>query len=140
MLNIFHTNWLIAIDVALIFSIIASEVIHTWQKHKLRGGAQRAVARLRKLEHGNQLEAAEVEALIQEIFEPQGQLNPERAMEPAPPPQVASKVHKNVNRKSPKLEEVDALVQEILEDQGPFKAEQTPRPEPILNNTECSLE
>ena len=133
MLNNFYTNWLIATGVVLIFSFIASGIIHTWQKHKLCDAGQRAVARLRKLEHGNQLEPAEIETLIQEIFEPEGQLNPERAMKPAPPPQVGSKVHKSLNSKSPELDEVDVLVQEILEDQGPFKAEQTPRPEPLLH-------
>ena len=69
--------------------------------------------------------------LIQEIFEPEGQLNPERAMKPAPSPQVGSKAHKSLNGKSTELDEVDALVQQILEDQGPFKAESTLRPEPL---------
>jgi hypothetical protein len=132
-LNTFHPNWLIAIGVVLIFSFIASGIIHTWQKHKLRGNGQRAVARLTILKHGSELEPAEVETLLQEIFEPEGRFNPIRAMEPTPPPQVASKVHKSLNGKSPELDEVDALVKEILEDQGPLKAEQTPRPEPLLH-------
>ena len=118
MLNFFHTNWLVVSGVVLTFSFIASGVIHTRQEHKPRGDGQRAVARLRKLKHGNQLEPAEVETLVQEIFEVEGQLKPERAMKPALSPQVGSKVPKSLNSKSPELDEVDVLVQEILEDQG----------------------
>jgi hypothetical protein len=119
--NIFQTNWLIGIGVVLIFSFIANGINHTWERHKLRDNAQRAVSRLRKLKHGNQLEPEEIQTLIEDIFEPEGQLNPERAMKPALPPQVGSKIHKSLNGNAPKLDEIDALVQEILEDQDQFK-------------------
>ena len=131
MLNIVHTNWLIAVGIALIFSIIASEVFHTWQKHKLCGGGQRAVARLRKLEHGNQLDPAQVETLIQEICEHEGPLNPERATRPALPQQRGSGARKSLNCESKDLDEVDALVREILEHEEPLQAGLTARPQPL---------
>jgi len=130
-LNIVHTNWLIAIGIALIFSIVASEIFHAWQKHNLRGDGQRAVARLRKLEHGNQLEPAEVETLIQEICEHEGPLNPERATRPALPQQRGSEVRKSLNCESKDLDEVDALVREILEHEEPLQAGLTARPQPL---------
>ena len=123
MSGIFYGDLFITVAGVLTCSIIATGIIHAWERHKLRTDGRRAVVRLKTFLHGTQLEPAEVEALIQDILEKEERINKKQAVDPALSLQVGNEIPKTYDSNSPELDDVDALVREILDDREPLNTE-----------------